>query len=106
MSKRSIKGPMLHLGLAIAVAALTSAAVATSGVQTVRMEDNCDPTTFNAALGDGACQRDEGTTFDEFLANTAAEGGDHHWRYKEDEFHVNAGEAVNAFNIGGEGHTF
>jgi hypothetical protein len=48
-------------------------------VGTVRLIDDCDPTTFNAALGEGACVGDGDTTFKEFGA-ALAEGGDQHWR--------------------------
>jgi plastocyanin len=106
VSKRSVKGFVFHVALAGVVAALSGAALYSSGLQTVRLEDRCDPETFNAALGDGTCVGDRNTTFDEFNAEFAATGSVDHWSFKEDEFHVRKGESVNSFNIGGEAHTF
>src|SRR3954468_13786973 len=108
MSKVSLKYRAVTLGLSFVVASLGGVvAVYTSGDNLVRVEDRCDPATFNAALNDpNACVHDGGTTFDQFLANTAAEGGDHHWRFKEDDVQVRTGEAVRVVNQGGETHTF
>jgi hypothetical protein len=106
MSRRSVKGLVLHLALAGVVTALSGAALYSSSLTTVRLEDRCDPATFNAAIGPGTCVGDRDTTFDEFVAEIAATGEARHWRFKEDEFHVRAGESVNSFNIGGESHTF
>lgn len=106
MSKRSVKGFVFHVALAGVVAALSGAALYSSGLKTVRMEDRCDPDTFNAALGDGVCVGDRDTTFAEFNAEFAATGSVDHWSFKEDEFHVRKGESVNSRNIGGEDHTF
>src|SRR5215510_6884185 len=105
MSQRSTRSLALHLGLGVVVASLTGVGVYTSGVNTVRIEDRCDPASFDAAVGPGTCIQDGGTTFDEFIAELQATGVAEHWRFKEDEFHIRAGEAVNAFNIGGEVHS-
>jgi plastocyanin len=105
MSNRLMKGLLFQLTLGAVVVSLTGIAY-TSGLSTVRIEDRCDPATFNAVVGDGTCVADLGTTFDEFIAELAATQSVEHWRFKEDEFHIRAGEAVNAFNIGGEVHSF
>ena len=106
MSERSIRSLALHLVLGAAVVSLTGVAVSSSSVRTVRIEDRCDPATFNAVLGDGACVGDGEETFDEFIAELEATKEARHWRFKEDDFDVRAGEAVNTFNIGGEVHSF
>jgi plastocyanin len=106
MPQRTVKGLLFQLTLAAVVVWLTGIAAYTSGLQTVRIEDRCDPATFNEAVGDGTCIADLGTTFDEFIAELVADQEARHWRFKEDEFHVDAGEAVNSFNIGGEVHSF
>jgi hypothetical protein len=48
-----------------------SAAGATRQVQVL---DDCDPATFNAAIGPGTCVKDGGTTFSEFIAQLLAQG--------------------------------
>ena len=40
---------------AIALLSLTAGAGAIEGDKKIRMYDDCEPTTFNAVLGDGAC---------------------------------------------------
>ena len=78
----------------------------TSGVETVRIEDRCDPDTFNAVLGAGACVGDGNVTFDELIQKVTEEGAHGAWRFHPDQFHVKTGEGIEAHNIGGETHTF
>src|ERR1044071_6036222 len=64
----------------VALLSLTAGAGAVQGDKKVRLLDDCDPTTFNAVLGDGACVGDGHTTFDEFIAELAATQDAHKWR--------------------------
>jgi hypothetical protein len=73
--------------------------------ETVRLLDDCDPVTFNAVLGAGACIGDGDTTFEEF-GEALAEGGDHHWRNNPKETTVKRGHGLHLVNRGGEFHTF
>lgn len=96
----SIAGAML-VGFA-------GAATANRGndAETIRLRDDCDPATFNAALGDpSACVGDGDTTFEEFLEGLAG-GGDDHWRNNPRRTRVSAGEGLRLVNRGGEFHTF
>ena len=73
----------------------------------VTMMDACDPTTFNAALGDPtACLRRGGVTFDRFLAQLETHGVAGAWRFAPPTMHVQVGETLVAINRGGEVHTF
>src|SRR4051795_12878811 len=74
--------------------------------EVVRIQDRCDPATFNAALGPGACVGDGDTTFPEFLDEFADKGFVGHWRFHPDDLTIRAGESVKAVNQGGEAHTF
>jgi len=108
MSSRTTRVLVYAVG-ALSVAALATAITYTSGLQTVRIEDRCDPDTFNAAVGDGTCvpiDRGGLHTFDEFLQRTAEDFGDGAWRYNPDHFDAKKGDSVNAHSIGGEFHTF
>lgn len=77
----------------------------------VRLIDDCDPATFNAALGPGACVGDGETTFGDFIAQLidngfkANESADD-WEFKPADFHIDAGDSIRAVNRGGEFHTF
>jgi plastocyanin len=82
--------------------------------EVVRIQDRCDPATFNAALNDpdappgtpDACVGDGDTTFQEFSEEFADKGFVGHWRFHPDDLTVRAGQSVRADNQGGEFHTF
>src|SRR5215218_3641361 len=78
--------------LVLLPAAGSSAASATRQVQVL---DDCDPATFNAAIGPGTCVKDGTTTFSEFIAQLLAQGRAPAWRF-----------VLQANNRGGEDHTF
>ena len=60
--------------------------------EVVRIQDRCDPATFNAALQDpNACVGDGDTTFDDFFAEFLAEGSVGHWRFHPDDLTIRAG---------------
>ena len=72
----------------------------------VGLFDACDPETFNAALGEGACTRSGGVRFDTFLEQL----GQHHsigaWHFAPTNVTMKLGELLVATNRGGEEHTF
>jgi hypothetical protein len=74
----------------------------------VRMEDRCDPASFNAAVGPGTCiPTPHGeTTFDEFVAAAIANGSVDHWRFQASGSAIKRGETISVLNEGGEFHTF
>ena len=75
--------------------------------RTVRIEDDCDPATFNAALGDpNACVGDGDTLFQELIDELIDEGSADKWRNKPDDTHVDDDEGLVVNNQGGEFHTF
>lgn len=91
---------------AVALLSLTAGAVAIQGDKKIRMYDDCEPTTFNAVLGDGACIANGHTTFDEFIAELAATQDAHKWRNQPSQMHLNVGRPTIIENRGGEVHTF
>src|SRR6185503_14747564 len=91
---------------AVAVLSLTAGAGAFQGDKTFRMYDDCEPTTFNAVLGDGACVGNGHTTFDEFIAELAATQDAHAWRNQPSAMLLNVGRPTFIENRGGETHTF
>jgi hypothetical protein len=74
--------------------------------RTVTMMDACDPTTFNAVLGDGACVRNGGVTFENFVAQLEKHQQVGSWRFAPGNVHARVGEILTAVNRGGEVHTF
>jgi plastocyanin len=89
--------------LVLVPAAGSSAAGATRQVQVL---DDCDPATFNAAIGPGTCTKDGGTTFQEFIAQLLAQGRAPAWRFAPEQLRLDAGGTLQARNRGGEVHTF
>jgi plastocyanin len=99
----SLTGALLA-GTLTATTAITSA---DSGKVEVRLRDDCEPASFNAALFPGACVGDGDTTFDELLATlTPAIGGHEKWRNKPSSLKVKVGTTLHIVNQGGEQHSF
>ena len=91
---------------AVILLSLTAAAGAVQGTKKFRMYDDCEPTSFNAVLGDGACIGKGHTTFAEFIAELEETGDVHTWRNQPSDSHVNSGHDTVIENRGGEVHTF
>jgi len=91
---------------AVALLSLTAGAGAVQGDKKFRMYDDCEPVSFNAVLGDGACVGNGKTTFDEFIAELAATQDAHQWRNQPSQSHLNVGRPTEIENRGGEVHTF
>ncbi|HJR37588.1 MAG TPA: hypothetical protein VJ819_04320 [Nocardioidaceae bacterium] len=95
---------------AAVVLGLTGTATAHGGgggdgdVETIRIQDDCDPTTFAGVPG--GCVGDGDTTFDELVEELIEDGEHGKWRFHPDETHIDHDEALHARNQGGEFHTF
>jgi hypothetical protein len=92
----------------VAGAALAAASIALAAPSsgTVVMLDACDPATFNAAIGEGTCERTGGgVTFDTFIGQLLTHGTAPSWRFAGPAT-VAAGGTLTAVNRGGEFHTF
>src|SRR5256886_8312543 len=95
------------LTLWFAPAALAQEDTATP-VQIVAL-DECDPATFNAALGADFCKNvalGAFTTFDDLFAEAAAGTPDPKWDFEPDTLRVKKGSTVSVVDQGGEPHTF
>jgi hypothetical protein len=84
----------------------TSSLAAPSATRHVLVTDDCDPVTFNAALGAGSCVKAGNTTFDEFIAQLLTLGTAPAWRFVPGHLRLAAGGTLIAHNRGGEGHTY
>jgi hypothetical protein len=75
----------------------------------VDIRDYCDPASFNAAIGDGTCDRSILTgfiTFDGFVAELTADQSVGAWRFAPSQTSVAANATLHVANLGGETHTF
>ncbi|MFL6299602.1 MAG: hypothetical protein ACJ71N_03210 [Terriglobales bacterium] len=71
--------------------------------------DECDPTTFNAALGDGFCHNvalGATTKLSDLFAKAAAGTPDKNWDFEPDNVTIKSGGTVVLTDQGGEPHTF
>jgi plastocyanin len=84
----------------------TAGASAASTSRQVQMLDDCDPATFNAAIGPGTCTKDGTTTFQTFIGQLLAQGRAPAWRFAPAQLNLDAGGTLQANNRGGEDHTF
>ncbi len=72
----------------------------------VMIRDDCDPTTFNAAVGPGTCVGDGKTMFATFVAAITAHERAPLWRFTPEAADVPVGNSLSLQNRGGETHTF
>jgi len=93
------------LGIAAAASlGIAATLAADSATQTVQVRDDCDPATFDAAIGPGTCIGDGDTTFQDFVADVRAQQSVDKWRFNPDR--IDEPRNVVAVNRGGETHTF
>lgn len=106
-----LRGRLLITAVA-GVTALGTAGVARAsdegggGRQVIQAEDDCDPATFNAAIGAGTCVGDGETTFPQFIAQLQRLKRAPEWRFDPSRTHVAPGNSLLVENDGGEAHTF
>ncbi|MHA6795262.1 cupredoxin domain-containing protein [Pseudonocardia bannensis] len=90
---------------------LVAPAAAAHGGTSVRVQDECETTSFNAALGPGTCvgdgDGDGNVTFAKFSEKLNPKDGGHGaWRFDRREAKIRLGESVHVTNEGGEVHSF
>jgi hypothetical protein len=103
MRKRLIAG---FAGSLVLVLAFASTTLGASAERRVTLLDDCNAATFNAVLGPGACVKDGGVTFEDFIGQLIATGNAPAWRNAPAQLHLDAGGSIDAYNRGGEFHTF
>jgi len=71
--------------------------------------DECDPTTFNAALGPDFCKNialGYFTTLSDLFSEAQSGHPDPNWDFEPDTVHINKGTPLSVVDQGGEPHTF
>ena len=104
---------MRHVSFTLAIVSVMAVLVGcddTSGATSrVELRDDCDPATFNAALGAGTCLHatgSSGMTLAAFNAELNATGEVAAWEIAPASFSIEEGETLPVVNVGGETHTF
>jgi hypothetical protein len=102
-------GRLVVAALITVVGAMWAApAGADSGPQAraVALRDDCDPASFNEAVGPGTCVGSGETTFNEFVAELQKDQVAKDWNMDPNHFNVKPAQAVAITNQGGELHSF
>ena len=89
-----------------AAASRAGTSKADDGVRRIEMFDACDPASFNAVLGAGACVRSGGVTFAKFIDQVTKHGSAGAWHFAPPIVQARVGQTLLAINRGGEEHTF
>jgi plastocyanin len=76
------------------------------GVATVLMRDNCEPASFNQAVGPHTCVGNGTTTFQQFISQLQTLKDAPEWRFDPSALSLPVGARIVAPNVGGEVHTF
>lgn len=85
---------------------MATPSVASDGGQKIEMQDDCQPSSFNLAIGKGACLGDGETSFDAFIAEVHDTQRAAAWKFDPSMLTIRAGRPVILKNEGGETHTF
>jgi len=96
------------IGIALTSIALVacSDSISANANTHVSVQDQCDPTSFNAALGAGTCSKQGNMTFAQFNSELSATHQVAAWRFVPQNLTVRVGQSITATNDGGEVHTF
>jgi hypothetical protein len=87
----------------------TAFAQGQGGVFNIHIRDYCDPASFDAVLGPGACIRDTAIgaiTFGGFIGEVSTDKSAGAWRFAPNQLKAAEGATLNIQSLGGETHTF
>src|SRR5882762_6138199 len=99
-------GNTLRILLATGVFVACSDSVGPKANATLSVQDQCDPASFNAALGAGTCTKQGNMTFSQFNAELNSTHQVAAWQFVPANLTIRIGQSIAATNDGGEVHTF
>ena len=106
--KSWVLGILMFAGATLALAQANPPLAPPSVAQVVAL-DECDPTTFNQALGADFCKNislGAFTTLDDLFAEAQSGHPDKKWDFEPDTLRIKQGTTVSVVDQGGEPHTF
>ena len=102
--RRIVRAGGILVSLAVALAGTVAAA---SDIRVVAINDQCDPASFNAALGPGTCVTPHaGVQLDDFIRELTQTQKVGAWNFAPRQVRLGDDQAFQAENRGGEVHTF
>jgi len=78
----------------------------TGDARRIEIRDECDPRSFNRAIGEGTCIRQGTIEFNRFIALLTANHFVAEWKFSPNAIDIHLGQSFGAVNRGGEVHTF
>ena len=72
----------------------------------VQIRDECNPATFNAAVGPGTCVGSGAVTFQQFVGELQQFQFAQQWQFVPPQLHMRVNQSFTATNTGGELHSF
>src|SRR5262245_20493867 len=100
---RFVKGFSVAVGLAMVAGTVSYAA----GTRIIRIQDQCDPETFDAVFGDGTCvSSHQGVTLEHFMNEPLHTQRAGRWMFRPRQVNITEDQQFQAQNNGGEVHTF
>jgi len=95
------------LPLAVAFGVMVTPTYAIASTQTtIQIKDECNPATFNAAVGPGTCVGNGAVTFAQFLNELQLLQRAPQWQFVPGQVQMSVGDSFVATNVGGETHSF
>jgi plastocyanin len=106
-----MKRNLMKIGLVISCVVLAAAIQpdAPTRIAQVVALDECDPTTFNTAIGPDFCKNialGASTTLQDLFTEAAEGRPDKNWDFEPDSLSVKEGTVLSVVDQGGEPHTF
>ncbi len=102
-------GILIFAGATLALAQTNPPLVTPPTVAQVIALDECDPTTFNQALGADFCKNvslGAFTTLNDLFTEAQSGHPDKKWDFEPDTLHIKQGTTISIVDQGGEPHTF
>jgi hypothetical protein len=103
--RRSVSPGVRTLLLVGGLLLVSTTGAAASETRRIRISDDCDPATFNAAVGPGTCVGPGETTFSEFIAELKDDRKVEEWAFQPRRLSAKQSDTIVASNVGGELHT-
>jgi hypothetical protein len=96
----------LPLAAALTVMVAPTYAMTPAPPLPVQIQDQCNPPTFNAAVGPGTCVGNGAVTFQQFVNELTQLHFAPQWHFVPDQLQMTIGQSFIATNMGGEVHSF
>jgi hypothetical protein len=106
MLQRRLVGPFVGALVLLTLGGTAWAQFGPGPPKEVEMTDDCEPVSFNAAIGPGTCVGNGTTTFGQFITLLITTGDVPTWRNIPQHFGVRSGQGLLVRNTGGEFHTY